>query len=175
MDEFSHLQHLPLLLAVLAAPIGAIDVLYFHIWQFRLYEAPTARAETLVHVVRGLNFSAAVFVLANCQTAGGAFWSVGALLMLDVGVNVVDVLLEPRSRAPFGGIPRFEYLLHILGSTFAGGVVTSYFVLGPSAAMAPPRWLMLQGNVVALGGVLLTLAEVVLFVKSRTAVGARAT
>lgn len=175
MDEFNHFQYLPLLLAVLAAPIGAVDVLYFHIWQFRLYEAPTARAETLVHVVRGLNFSAAVFLLANCHIAGGAFWSIGALLMLDVGVNVVDVLLEPRSRAPLGGIPRFEYLPHILGSTFAGGVVTSYFVLGPSGGVAPPRWLTLQGNVVAFGGVLLTLAEIVLFLKSRTAVDARAT
>lgn len=52
-------------------------------------------------------------------------------------------------------------------STFAGGVVTSYFVLGPSGGVAPPPWLRLQGNVVAFGGVLLTLAEIVLFLKSR--------
>lgn len=98
MDEFNRLQYLPLLLALLAAPIGAVDVLYFH-----------------------------------------------------------------------------EYLLHILGSTCAGAVVASYFVLGPVGGAAPPRWLVLQGNVVAFGGVLLTLAEVVLFAKSRTPVDARAT
>jgi hypothetical protein len=174
VNEFDHLQHLPLLLVLLAAPLGALDVLYFHVWRFRLYEAPSARAETLVHVVRGLNFSAVAFVLANCRIGTDAFWFVGALLMLDVGVNVVDVLLESRSRAPFGGVPRFEYLLHIVGSTFAGGIATAYFAFGPTAGAAPPRWLMLQGNVVALGGVLLTLAEAVLFLRTQTSAHAPA-
>jgi hypothetical protein len=169
---------LPLVLALLAAPIGAFDVLWFHIRTFRLYEVPSSRTETMIHLVRGAVFSSAVFLLANYRFEGFWFWLIGALFVADLTVNVLDVLVEPGSRAPLGGIPRAEYLLHVVGSMFSGAVAATYFVTGwtghtlPTALIpleeAFPSWLRWQGNMVATSGALLTLVEGFLFCTSRT-------
>lgn len=169
---------LPLALALLAAPIGAFDVLWFHIRTFRLYEVPSSRTETMIHLVRGVVFSSAVFSLSNYRFEGFWFWLIGALFMVEVAINVLDVLVEPRSRAPLGGIPRGEYLLHVVGSMFSGAVAATYFLTAWTAHAMPtalvqleepfPSWLRCQGNIVAGSGTLLTLFEGLLFGCSRT-------
>jgi|GEM_PF-6272107 hypothetical protein len=39
----ANMTTLPLILLAIAAPIGAVDMLYFHLWKFRLFASPDAR------------------------------------------------------------------------------------------------------------------------------------
>ena len=105
--------------------IGAIDVLYFHLYRFRLYEQPASVAEQTTHLVRGLIFAA---VLALVTFSAGSPMAAVALLglaVLDLLNSAADVLLERGSREPLGGLPSVEYLLHVL-ATFGLGLATAF-------------------------------------------------
>src|SRR5215471_14487453 len=56
---------LPLLLLLVVAPFGAVDVVWFHVHKFRLYDQPSARCETITHLLRGLLFALGALVLAR--------------------------------------------------------------------------------------------------------------
>ncbi len=170
---------LPLVLMSIAGPIGAVDVVYFHLWKFRLYSRPGARAETVTHLLRGITFVFGAYFVATYRAAGAWFWLVGGLFAFDFVNNVVDAALESRSRAGFGGLPRAEYIVHLIGSTFAGAIATSFFVTSWENQSAPtelssnrgvfPDWLVLNGQMLAAGAALLTLLELCLFLHSLTA------
>jgi hypothetical protein len=169
-------QAIPLLLMVAIAPIAAIDILYFHLWKFRLYQAPSARGETVTHLIRGTFFSTGAFLLSSYRLSGAWLWVVGVLFLLDFLNSLVDGALEHWSRAPLGGLPPLEYVIHILASSFAGGITVAYFMVGWSngwmaTGISPlggtlPQWLVWQGWLLAAGGLVLTLIEGGLFLRS---------
>ena len=121
---------LTLLLISIAAPIGAIDVVYYHIYKFRLAQRPDSRAETRTHIVRSLTLGALVLVITLYRPTGLWFWAVAALFVLDFANNAVDAFLERDSRADLGGLPRVEYVIHIAGATFMGAVALSFVARG---------------------------------------------
>ena len=167
---------LPLLLIAIVAPLGAIDIAYYHVWRFRLHDQPASRAETVTHLVRGALFASVSAVLTGYEPHGTWFWLIGGLLVLDFANSIADVALEPASRAPLGGLPPLEYVIHIVGSTFGGAVTLAYFALGwrlgegPPAlvpiAGALPAWLLIDGALLAIGGAAMTLGEGFLFARS---------
>jgi hypothetical protein len=167
---------LPLVLMSIAAPIGAVDAVYFHLWRFRLYAVPTARGEMVTHLVRGVTFAAGAYLLAQYRGGGAWFWLIGGLFAVDFVNNLVDTALEPRSRAAFGGLPTTEHIIHIVGATFAGAITISYFLTAWSNRAQPtellssrgtlPDWLILNGQTMAAGAALLTLVELGLFLHS---------
>jgi hypothetical protein len=166
---------LPLLLLSIVAPLGALDILWFHIHRFRLFEQPSARRETVTHLVRGFLFAVAAVVLSRYQPTGAWFWLVAGLFAFDFVNNVVDVALEEKSRAPIGGLPRSEYVIHIVGSTFAGAVALAFVATSwPNASLptAMPRatgipvWLVANGTALAIGSLFLTALEGALFARS---------
>lgn len=170
---------LPLVLMSLAGPLGALDIVYFHLWKFRLYSLPSARAETVTHLLRGIAFAAGGYLLATYSVSGAWFWLVGGLFAFDFFNNVVDAALETRSRAALGGLPRAEYVVHIIGSTFAGAIMVAFFVTSWASQSGPtklassrgtlPDWLILNGQMLAAGAALLTVIELCLFLHARTA------
>jgi hypothetical protein len=167
---------IPLALMSIAAPIGAFDVLYYHIWRFRLYERPSSRAETVTHLVRGFVFAAIAWLIANYRLSGTWFWLAAGLLSVDFANSAVDVALERGSRAALGGVPRMEHVLHVFGATFAGAFTGLFFLLGWPERLEPtaltwtqdalPHWLVWQGRLNALGAALLTSVELALFLRS---------
>ncbi len=165
---------LPLLLLIIVAPIGAIDILYFHLWRFRLYDAPTARGEMITHVIRGVVFVTIAALLALGRPVGVWFWVVAALALFDFVNTLADVYLERDSRAPMGGLPRAEYMVHIIGETFAGGVAVAFLLTGWAGRLLPtalapatrPTWLTWQAWALVVGGAAMVLAELSLFVRS---------
>jgi hypothetical protein len=168
---------------MIAAPVGALDVLYYHLWRFRLYEHESSRAETVTHLVRGVTFSSVAWLLTNYRLTGAWFWVVGGLLLLDFVNSAVDVALEPRSRAALGGVPRAEHVVHVIGSTFAGAFTAVFVLLGWQQRLEPtalvwtqdslPQWLVWQGRMTTVGAALLTVVELVFFLRSVALGGAR--
>jgi hypothetical protein len=128
---------IPILLMLLASPLGAFDVLYFHIFKFRLYARPESRTETLTHLMRSILFLASLILLVLYEPHGVWFWAVGSLFVFDFINNLADVYLEAQSRKQLGGLPLAESMIHIVGTTFAGAISISYFVLGARFSHLP--------------------------------------
>jgi hypothetical protein len=168
---------LPLVLMSIAAPLGAIDVLYFHMWKFRLYARAESRAETVTHIVRQLLVAGVVLMVARYEPRGTWFWVIMVGMGLDVVNNIIDVTLEPASRRGIGGLPRLEYVIHIVGATASGAFAAAYtaLALAHGFADAPtsldraqglPSWIVWNASAVSAGGVALAVLETVLLVRA---------
>ncbi|MFO0630374.1 MAG: hypothetical protein U0325_32760 [Polyangiales bacterium] len=165
---------LPLVILAVVAPIGAFDALYFHVYRLRLFARPASRAETATHVARSLIVGVAALLLARYEPRGAWFFTLGALFALDFANNLLDVLLEPASRADLGGLPPMEYAIHVIGATASGAITGVFLAVGwPLArlptALAPaalPAWLSLDATLVGVGGVALALLETVLLLRA---------
>ena len=106
------------------ALLGSLDIGYFHLYRFRLYRVPSSRGEQITHLLRTLLFLAALLWVMRVE-AQGLFSVVLPLLLLADFINsMVDVLLEPRSRAPLGGLPGLEYAVHMLTMFVSGAIMT---------------------------------------------------
>jgi hypothetical protein len=156
----------PLVLMTIVAPLGAFDVLYFHVWKFRLFARPGSRCETTTHVARGLLVGGVVLALANFEPRGAWFWLLAVAVVLDFVNNVVDAAVEPRSRAPLGGLPRCEYVVHIAGATMSGAVGALFLALDFTLSRLPtalppvrglPYWLVVDANAIAMGSIAVAL------------------
>jgi hypothetical protein len=166
----------PLAIMSIAAPLAAIDVLYFHLYKFRLHAQPSSQLETVTHLMRVLLFGAAAFFLTHYEPRGAWFWVITGIAAADFLNNLADVLLEPRSRAPLGGLPPLEYVIHIVGAT-ASGVIAGAWVIGglPLASLptelAPPgdvpSWLATNGHALYAGAAAMLLGEGALLIRAR--------
>ena len=166
---------LPLLLLAVAAPLGAFDVAYYHLYRFRLFARPESWGETTTHLVRGLLISGGAWGLAHHEAHGLWVWVFAGLFALDFLNNLVDVALEPRSRASLGGLPPLEYAIHVAGASLSGAVAAAFVAVNldhagaATALVAQPSvssWLRLDTELVAVGGLLLTLLEGALLLRA---------
>jgi hypothetical protein len=163
---------LPLVLLAMAAPIGALDMLYFHIWKYRLFASADSRVETLTHIVRGLTVALLAWMLGHYRPEGAWFWIVGSLFAIDLLNSLVDVAIEPRSRAAWGGVPSAEAVIHNVGTSFLGAIAALYVSSGWQGRLLPtalspsdlPNYLVLQAELIAGGGLILAVTELGLLI-----------
>ena len=165
----------PLVIMSIVAPLGALDVLYFHLYKFRLHARRASRLETVTHLARGALFAAVAFVFARYEPHGSWYWVVVALVGLDFLNNVADVLLEPKSRASLGGLPPAEYAIHIIGATASGVIGATWVIVGrplaalPTALAPPPEmpgWLATNAHVLYIGAIAMMLGETALMIRA---------
>lgn len=121
---------------IVAAPIGAIDVLYFHLWKFRLFARAQSRNEEITHILRGLVVPAIFAALLIGRPQGHWFWIVAALFLFDTTNSLIDVMIEPASRAPIG-VPPAELAIHFIGTTLMGAAWAVYMLTGWATRNAP--------------------------------------
>lgn len=122
-------MHAPLLILLAAGPVGAFDVLYFHIWKFRLYARPQSAQEQLAHLIRAILAPSIFAILLTGQPEGACYWLVAALFAADTINSVIDVILEPASRAP-EGVPPAELALHFIGASAMGAAWGTFMLAG---------------------------------------------
>ncbi len=168
---------IPLLLMMIVAPLSAIDLVYYHGFKFKLYDRKDSYFETVIHLIRGILFSTGAFILLNYQPSGLWFWITGAIFVLDLINSILDVSIEGKSRKTLGGVPTQEYIIHTIGSTFAGAITISYFIAGWHYRLLPTSLTPLSdgtysamfvwnGMALVLGGIFLTTTEAFLLFKS---------
>ena len=109
------------------ALVGAVDVLYFHLYRHRLFSRPESRWENVTHLLRHLLFIA--LTLGLLSGAGKAF--LVGVLFIDLANNVIDLALERESRRSLDGLSPLESVLHGVASV-GMGTVSLAVVLGPS-------------------------------------------
>src|SRR6266849_10803982 len=98
-------MNLTLWILLTAGPIGATDVIYFHLYKFRLYARPQSFREELTHIGRGAAIPILFALLLVGQAQGALFCLVVALFAFDTLNSLIDVMVEPASRAPIGVPP----------------------------------------------------------------------
>jgi hypothetical protein len=94
--------------------IGTCDILYYHLYRFRLYERPECFKEHVLHTANVLLTPLVVAGLYVGRTGGITLWLSTAVAAGQVLVLLSDVLEENASRARLGGLPRAEYFMHIV-------------------------------------------------------------
>jgi len=109
-----------------ASMLGAFDVFYFHLYRLRLFRQPGSVHEEITHLVGYAMFVAIAVALLTAEDATAARGLVLGLFGLNLVVTAADVVLERSSRAPLGGLPSLEYLLHVV-VTFGIGAAAATF------------------------------------------------
>lgn len=113
-------------LLLVASTIGVVDVFWFHLHRFRLYRQAPCVAEEATHLASYAVFVALVVALLGVRGGDGTE-VVMILFGVQLALTIADVLLEPRSRAPLGGLPAVEYLFHILVTFGIGGAAATFW------------------------------------------------
>jgi hypothetical protein len=103
--------------------LGAFDIAFFHVRTARLLERPECRREAWTHVVRGVVYALQFVLVPNVRFEGAWVVALVVLFVVDAAVAAIDVLVEPASRAPQGGLPRGEYFMHIVLSVLVGAML----------------------------------------------------
>lgn len=159
-----------------AGPFGAADVIYFHLWKFRLYERPESVKEETTHLLRGVLVPSVTGILLLGYPEGAWYWVVAALFAFDALNTLLDVIFEPASRAP-RIVPPSELAIHFLGTTMMGAAWAVYMVAGwgarlnatairPRGASIIPDWALTLGYGALVGAFALVLFEASLFVRA---------
>ena len=120
---------IPLIILLTAGPIGAVDVIYFHLWKFRLFERPESVKEEITHLLRGYLVPVATGILLLGRPEGGWFWLVFALFVFDGLNSLLDVIFEPASRAP-RIVPPAELSVHFFGVSLMGAAFATFMLSG---------------------------------------------
>ena len=89
----------------------------------------------------------------------------------------MDILIEPRSRAPLGGLPPLEYFIHMIVIAISGGAWATFAIAGWATRSAPtalvtfpvPWWLLWYARAVALGALVMGLGDAMRLVLARRA------
>ncbi|MGC3970492.1 MAG: hypothetical protein QM775_25090 [Pirellulales bacterium] len=150
----------PSLLLLAIGLLGAADIRFFHQRAHHLHDHAPARAELLTHFLRGPTYALLFAGVPNFRFAGGWLLALFAVLAFDVAISIADFWLEPASRAGRGGLPRGEYVLHVVIAMLFGALVAAIaYEAGPALA-APsalhwhdgvPAWLRLGLAAMAVG------------------------
>lgn len=166
-----------LLILMTAAPVGAFDVIYFHLWKFRLFQRAESFREEITHLLRGVLVPALTVILLIGRPEGKWFWVVMFLFAADTLNSFLDVIFEPGSRAP-RGVPPTELAVHFVGVSAMGAAwaifallhwqdrvhVTALKLYSPSFL---PDWFYTSAYIGVVGAFLLVAFEAFLFVRAQ--------
>lgn len=122
--------------------LGAADIRFFHTNAHHLHEHAPARAELVTHFLRGPTYFLLFLLVPNFTFHGTAFVLLLVLLAFDLAISIADFWLEPDSRRALGGLPRGEYLLHVLLAMLFGAMVAAVIYAGGALLDEPTalRW-----------------------------------
>ncbi len=104
------------------------DGFYLHIFRYRLHERAESKFEHLTHTIRSVLFPLILYFLCLGQSLTAI--SIGILfVVLDVLVLGVDAYVEKDSRVFMGGLPRWEYIIHLFVNGFHFALICTLLVL----------------------------------------------
>lgn len=134
----------PLWLLMVYSVVGAIDILYNHLYLYRLYAHASSFVEHISHTLMTVNLIATVALLVFVEMGTIGFAIFLAIQVLDLFNTLWDVSIEPASRAPLGGLPPQEYFLHtiifLLHGAFIWAVIANAGQLVHGAGFGILRW-----------------------------------
>jgi hypothetical protein len=105
-------------LLLLFSALALYDGFYLHIFKYKLHNYSESKTEHLTHTIRALFFPAILYFLFLKQDCNTSFTIGLVIVVLDIIVMAVDAFIEKDSRKFMGGLPRWEYILHLFVNGF---------------------------------------------------------
>lgn len=112
------LVHASAIFLVLFALVGAFDGIYFHLIKFKLHLNKQSKVEHAVHTLRAFLLAPIVYFLFERNNVGIPLLLGTLFIVLDFSAEVVDILVEKKSRENIGGISPAEYIAHVAATSF---------------------------------------------------------
>lgn len=106
------------ILIVLFALLALYDGFYLHILKYKLHNNRESRNEHLTHTIRAILFPCILYLLFLKQDSNVSFYVGMFIVVVDIIILGIDAFLEKDSRQFMGGLPRWEYILHLFVNGF---------------------------------------------------------
>ena len=106
------------LLLTAFAILALIDGFYLHLIKYQLFNHAESQFEHLTHTIRAFFFPLIVYFLFLPQNCLPCFCIGISFVLLDILVLGIDAWVEKDSRTFMGGLPRWEYILHLFVNGF---------------------------------------------------------
>ena len=116
-------------LLVFFALLALYDGFYLHIFKYQLHNHLESKKEHLTHTIRAVFFPAILYFLFLKQDCPTSFYIGIALVILDIIVLGMDAFMETDSRKFMGGLPRWEYILHLFVNGFHFASIAVFLTL----------------------------------------------
>ena len=97
--------------------LATYDGFYLHIWKYELFKRKDSVFEHKVHTIRAILFPLILWLLF-INTDKISFWISIVFIGIDFIVLGVDAYSEKDSRKSIGGLPKWEYVLHLFANSF---------------------------------------------------------
>ena len=117
------------ILIILFALLAVYDGFYLHIFKYQLHNNPDSRFEHLTHTIRAIFFPVILYFLFIKQDCNISFFIGISIVLLDVIVLGIDAFSEADSRKFMGGLPRWEYILHLFVNGFHFALIAVFLVI----------------------------------------------
>lgn len=108
--------------------LAMFDGVYLHLIRYKLYAHAESRNEHISHTIRAILFPALLWFL-YLGTNDTAFYLGMTVVLLDIIVLGADAYMEKDSRAFMGGLPRWEYILHLAVNGFHFAAIAVFIVI----------------------------------------------
>ena len=164
--EFVELTNQELALMSLSslALIGSLDEYFYHFKSEKLLSKPECYKENILHALRTLIYSLLFFLIATYKITGALAIITIALFFADLIVGILDVLVEKDSRKKSGGLPKGEYLLHMMLSFHLGILYFNFIPYLLTASQRPSNLELLTGLTYPLLSVFIKLCSALSFI-----------
>ncbi len=105
-------------LLILFVVLALYDGFYLHILKYQLFNQKESKTEHITHTIRAVFFPAILYFLFIKQDSNASFLIGTAIVILDIIVLAIDAFVEKDSRHFMGGLPRWEYIIHLFVNGF---------------------------------------------------------
>lgn len=102
---------------VLFMVLATYDGFYLHIFKYGLFNHEESTFEHKTHTVRAILFPLIVWSLFVNETGFALFVFGLVLVLLDLVVLGIDAYSETDSRKFMGGLPKWEYIIHLFSNS----------------------------------------------------------
>ena len=105
-------------LLLLFSVLALYDEFYLHILKYKLHNNSESKTEHYTHTIRAILFPLILCFLFSNQDCNISFVIGLIIVTLDILVMAIDAFIEKDSREFMGGLPRWEYILHLFVNGF---------------------------------------------------------
>ncbi|MBT2620352.1 hypothetical protein [Chryseobacterium sp. ISL-6] len=109
--------------------LAVFDGVFLHLYKYRLYEHKESRFEHLTHTIRAILFTGILISLFINIESNNWFIFGSILIVADIITLVIDAYVEKDSRQFMGGLPRWEYIIHLLVNGFHFAAIAVFLVI----------------------------------------------
>lgn len=106
------------ILLILFSVFALYDGFYLHIFKYQLHNRAESKTEHITHTLRAIFFPVILYFFFLKLDSNVGFLIGLTIVILDIIILTVDAFLEKDSRKFMGGLPRWEYIIHLLVNGF---------------------------------------------------------